>query len=215
MSPNKLFSSPEQKALLESRNALALFDEVKLIYEDSRASGKLLLTPIIIRHFQGLAVKDIYSCAGSYRVPSLNVVIQGSEHKLPPAMDVPVLMQEMCEYVNRKTARSPVHFAAYVLWRINWIHPFAGGNGRTARAASYLALCAKLGFWLPGTKTIAQLIAESRKPYYDALKAADIAFGQGNIDLQEMEKMISNLLATQLLEIHEQAIGSQDPPKSE
>ncbi|MBL8221394.1 MAG: Fic family protein, partial [Bryobacterales bacterium] len=31
-----------------------------------------------------------------------------------------------------------------VMWRLNWIHPFFGGNGRTARSASYLVLCASL-----------------------------------------------------------------------
>ncbi|MEX1365172.1 MAG: Fic family protein [Nannocystaceae bacterium] len=28
-------------------------------------------------------------------------------------------------------------FDKYTLWRLNWIHPFVEGNGRTARAACY------------------------------------------------------------------------------
>jgi hypothetical protein len=31
-----------------------------------------------------------------------------------------------------------IHLAAYLMWRLNWIHPFADGNGRTARMTSYV-----------------------------------------------------------------------------
>jgi len=67
------------------------------------------------------------------------------------------------------------------MWRINWIHPFFGGNGRTARALSYLVLCAKLGFRLPGNKTIPDFIVESREPYYTALRKADAAWSDGKL----------------------------------
>src|ERR1700691_2453032 len=42
-----------------------------------------------------------------------------------------------------------IHLAAYILWKLNWIHPFADGNGRTARAVSYAVLCIKLDGLLP------------------------------------------------------------------
>jgi Fic/DOC family len=61
----------------------------------------------------------------------------------------------MCDYVNENwEGSSPVHLSAYVLWKLNWIHPFTDGNGRTARAISYLLLCLRLGYRLPGTNTI-------------------------------------------------------------
>lgn len=182
------------------------------MFEESQA-GVFSLTPIVIRHFQSIVVKDIYACAGGYRTPAQSVIIQGSEHTVPLAVEVPALVQEMCNYVNAGIDKSPIHHAAYVLWRINWIHPFAGGNGRTARAASYLVLCAKLGFWLPGTKTIAQHIEEDRVPYYDALKAADNACKKGAMDVSAMEELVSATLAKQLLEIHDLAGGS--PGKNE
>jgi Fic family protein len=206
--PHRLYHSPEEKDLLESRNVLLLADEVKNLFEESQA-GTYSLTPIVIRHFQSIVVKDIYACAGGYRTPDQKVIIQGSEHSVPIAIEVPALVQEMCNYVNTGTDKTPIHHAAYVLWRVNWIHPFAGGNGRTARAASYLVLCAKLGFWLPGTKTIAQHIEEDRKPYYDALRAGDIAFKKGAMDVSAMEELISALLAKQLLAIHDLAGGSK------
>jgi Fic family protein len=97
------------------------------------------------------------------------------------------------------------------MWRMNWIHPFFGGNGRTSRAISYLALCAKLGFVLPGTKTIPELIAEDRDPYYKALRLADVEWEKQLLDVSAMEDLISRLLAAQLVQIHEQATGRKAP----
>jgi len=94
-----------------------------------------------------------------------------------------------------------------MLCGVNWIHPFFGGNGRTARALSYLVLCARLGFRLPGSKTIPDLIVESREPYYVALRTADAAWTDGTLGLTEMESLMESLLADQLLDIHAQASG--------
>jgi Fic family protein len=84
----------------------------------------------------------------------------------------------MCEYVHENWNKTPVHLASYLMWRMNWIHPFYGGNGRTARAVSYLILCARLGFVLPGTTTIPELIVNNRAPYYSALRKADEAYAR-------------------------------------
>jgi Fic family protein len=43
--------------------------------------------------------------------------------------------------LNAAADCSAIWRAAYALCRLNWIHPFAGGNGRTARAFSYLIIC--------------------------------------------------------------------------
>lgn len=93
------------------------------------------------------------------------------------------------------------------MWRVNWIHPFFGGNGRTARAVSYLVLCARLGFVLPGNPTVPELIVQDRAPYYEALRQADEADKQGRLDVSAMEELMDNLLARQLITIHEQATG--------
>src|SRR4051812_41331333 len=72
----------------------------------------------------------------------------------------------MCDYVNVGGRESPIHIAAYLLWRLNWIHPFSGGNGRTSRAVSYYALCVRLGFVLPGNVTIPEQLTTNRAAYY-------------------------------------------------
>jgi Fic family protein len=129
----------------------------------------------------------------------------------PPQDQVPELVDGMCQYVNEKWDAPPVHIASYLMWRMNWIHPFYGGNGRTARAISYLALCARLGFVLPGSKSIPELILEDRPPYYSALRSADSAWINGIVDVSEMETMLSRLLSAQLVQIHEQATGIKAP----
>ncbi len=100
------------------------------------------------------------------------------------------------------------------MWRLNWIHPFFGGNGRTARAIAYLILCAKLGFQLPGEKTIPDLIVETRDPYYDAMRAADVAWAKNDLDISVMESLMSSLLAEQLYAIHRRATGLPEPPQT-
>jgi Fic family protein len=113
----------------------------------------------------------------------------------------------MCEYVNSNWDHLAVHLASYLMWRLNWIHPFFGGNGRSARAISYLVLCARLGFRLPGEKTIPELIIADREPYYAALRQADAAWAEGRLDLTAMEGLMSSLLADQLLGVYSKATG--------
>jgi hypothetical protein len=74
-----------------------------------------------------------------------------------------------------------------------------------------LALCARLGFVLPGRKSIPELILQDREPYYGALRAADEAFVRGVIDLSAMEDLLSRLLSAQLVQIHEEATGIKAP----
>ena len=47
----------------------------------------------------------------------------------------------MCGYVNDEWGNvSSIHFGAYLMWRVNWVHPFFGGNGRTSRAVAYMVM---------------------------------------------------------------------------
>lgn len=118
-------------------------------------------------------------------------------------------VDETCKYISEDFGRSPIHLSAYVMWRVNWVHPFMGGNGRTSRAVSYLLLNIRSGFNLPSENTIPQQIENDRNPYYDALHHADRACAtSGKVDVSVMETLISQALATQLLSVHDKACGS-------
>jgi Fic family protein len=92
-----------------------------------------------------------------------------------------------------------VTMGAYALWLVNWVHPFKNGNGRTARAFCYACLSLKLGFVLPGTPTVIDLVMQNREEYQAALKVGDIGFAQtGEPDLSAMYAFVEKLLIQQL-----------------
>lgn len=142
------------------------------------------------------------------------MTIGGSGHQPPEAALVSEEIEHLCDYVNDNWSLSAVHLAAYVLWKLNWIHPFADGNGRTARAVSYVVFSVKLDSLLPGSPTIPEQIAGDKKPYYKALEAADKSLADGNVDVSELEKMLDAMMARQLLSAAKEAAGetAKNPP---
>jgi Fic family protein len=90
---------------------------------------------------------------------------------------------------------------------MNWIHPFADGNGRTARAISYVVLSIKLDSLLPGTPTIPDQIAADKSPYYKALELADDAWASGRVDVSILDELLVDMLAKQLLGATKEAAG--------
>lgn len=100
--------------------------------------------------------------------------------------------------VDRETT-SALDRAAYALWRFNWIHPFAGGNGRSARALSYLVICVDMGLVPPGLPQLPTLIYERRRDYVEALRAADASErDSGNPDLSLMRALMEDAITRQL-----------------
>lgn len=187
---------PVERAKLEARNALEQFDAVISLVEQFTAPEHppFRLRPSTILQLQRIALKGLSAYAGVFRPAGVD--IGGSAHKPVEAHLVPSRVEEMCDYVTDSWSKPPIHLTAYVLWRLNWIHPFTDGNGRTARAVAYLVLCVRLGYRLPGTTTIPELIAADKDPYYAALEAADAG------DLTVLEKLLAALLAKQLYDIH-------------
>jgi len=199
-----LIRDPDEKAHAEARNALKQFDTVVQAIEYwIHPERPFQLRPSLILKLNRDALEGISAYAGNYRPAGIE--IKGSEHRPVGAHLVPEKVEELCDYVNANWTSSPLHLAAYILWRLNWVHPFVDGNGRTARALAYLALCVRLGYRLPGTRTIPDQIAENKPPYYRALEAADKAAQAGKIDIGEMEELLSRLLANQLVSVHQEA----------
>ena len=133
--------------------------------------------------------------------------ITHSDHTPPPPEEVQGFVEDMCDYVNDNWDRDAWHLAAFLMWRLNWIHPFEDGNGRTSRAISYLVLCIKLGLRLPGQKTIPEVISEGKGPYYSAIDKADSAAKRDKIDVTEMEGVLKDALAVQLADFADAVTG--------
>ncbi|MEX0922040.1 MAG: Fic family protein [Rhodovibrionaceae bacterium] len=203
----QLITNPKEIAEREALNGLRQFDagmESVETYLDPERPFKLRLSLILELH--RCALEGISAYAGNFRPGG--VEIKGSAHEPIGAHLVAANVEDLCDYVNDNwTEKSALHLAAYVLWRLNWIHPFADGNGRTSRILSYVVLCLKLGYKIPGTRTIPDQISENKNPYYEALDDADAHAKEGHIDTSKLEELLSELLAAQLLSIVEEATG--------
>src|SRR5690606_38819391 len=122
-------------------------------------------------------------------------LIEDASHVPPKAALVESLVAEMCDYANRRCSEDPIHVAAYLMWRLNWIHPFEDGNGRVSRALAEIGLCVGLGTEPAGPPTITTLIVRHRSEYLDGLAAADQAEPRdGSPDVGRLEGLLSNLI---------------------
>ncbi|MDA7946525.1 MAG: Fic family protein [Hyphomicrobiaceae bacterium] len=202
-----LIQDPQENAEAEARNGLRQFDLGMSIVEDALAKKQFRLRPSLVLSLHRAALEGINAYAGNYRPGG--VEIEGSKHEPVGAHLVPELVEDMCDYVNENwDEATAIHLAAYLMWRFNWIHPFADGNGRTSRIISYVALCIKLGFVLPGLRTIPEQIESDRNAYFEALDAADAAYADGEkVNVSKMEDLLGALLATQLTTLYEKASG--------
>jgi Fic family protein len=191
---------PELHQDVTDRNLLRQYDfledrvKIALITRDFTVDHSLIWQ----LNFYGVVLLNDH--AGQYRTGPVGIT--NSQHRPPPAREVPDLMEGMLRYLSTNWNNADAsHLAAYTLWRMCWIHPFEQGNGRTARASCYLVLCLKHQLWLPGTQTIIKQITNNRDPYYEVLRHADDHFEANNgtsIDVSKTDAYLNDLLRKQL-----------------
>ena len=80
--------------------------------------------------------------------------------------------------------------------------PVHGRKRENFEGCLYLILCLKMGYLLPGKRTIPDQISDNKDPYYKALESADNAWAKGMIDLTAMKQLLSCMLAEQLVAVH-------------
>lgn len=140
---------------------------------------------------------------GQYRKIDVHVGNEASGlivHQPPPHTEVAGFMSAFfLELKKLWGAGDALDVAAYALWRINWIHPFRNGNGRTARAYSYACLCARLGVILPGQTTVIDQIMTTRDEYERVIRVADnCVIANQPPDLAAMRAYLDSLLQIQI-----------------
>lgn len=192
-----IIADPDKRAALEAENALVQFDRVlDLIDMHVRDGQPFRLRPSTILALHLEAMRGVDRQAGTWR--NAPVEIAGSRHAPPAESLVALQVEDMCDWIAHEwNTLSAIDLCAYIMWRLNWIHPFADGNGRTTRAVAYLILCVRSGARLPGSPTIPEQISADKKPYYDALEAADNA-PKDRPDLSAMRKLLEHYLENQL-----------------
>jgi Fic family protein len=204
-----LISDPIEEAKRESENAIAQFDRVLDLIDDVARGGRpFRLRPSMILDLHRIALEGLSSYAGNFR--PADIAIGQSKHIPPQAHMVPSLIEELCDYVMENFERAKaLHLCAYAMWRLNWIHPFTDGNGRTSRALAYFVLCAKIGYRLPGRETLPEQIARNKTPYYQALEQADAQWVDDKLELFALEELLDRCLAAQLLSAYEDAKSAE------
>lgn len=180
---------------LAIENVSRHYDFLRSVVFASLAIQRPFLSQQIIKALNYHAIACLHADAGEYR-PCAVKVGDGDTTYLPPDFyRVQSLMDDFVNLVNLNWREAdPLNLAAFVLWRLNWIHPFVNGNGRTARAAAYYVICVRAGGWLPGTATLPQLLVRERVRYVEALKTVDQTRG----DLASLHALISELVNEQL-----------------
>lgn len=187
---------------LEIENGARQYDFLRSIVNTSLAVNRAFLSSAILKALNFHAIACLHTSAGEYRPGQ--VIIQSGDPSIadyhPPQFYlVRDLVDDMINTVNRGwDAFDSVELAAFVLWRLNCIHPFINGNGRTARAACYFLLCVKAGGWLPGTNILPALLKRDRVQYIDALRQVDESAAKGALDLGPLHALLDKLLAEQL-----------------
>ena len=101
--------------------------------------------------------------------PRVYVVSRGGEvvHEPPPAAELPDRMRRLCEFENDRSETSDLHplvRAILVHFMIGYDHPFADGNGRTARALFYWSLL-RSGVWLAPYLPISEFLLAAPGQY--------------------------------------------------
>ena len=182
--------------LVQERNLLRQYDLLTNCIEIEFKQGHTAFDKYMLWSLNHVAVANISQFGGRFREEPIYV----GNHVPPHFKEVPNLMDRFVSAIHENWYEwSPTEVAAYGLWRLLWIHPFIEGNGRTARAACYYLLCARFGSLLPGRRTVPERIRDNRAPYYAALRAADLAWDQGNLDCSELEAYLAGLLHAQMM----------------
>jgi len=129
----------------------------------------------------------------------------------------PLVYEEMSDFIDTLHANwaawSPVEAAAYALWGVNHVHPFAEGNGRTARALSYYVLCKKLRNWVPGRTTVVELIKTQHRAHHCEILQRMHDGRQRpamKTDLTELAELIDQLLVEQI-RLHNEEVAARPP----
>jgi Fic family protein len=92
-------------------------------------------------------------------------------HQPPPFRELPKRLEHLCRFANAAEDSAPfVHpvlRAILLHFMIGYDHPFADGNGRTARALFYWSM-ARSGYWLTEFLSISHFLRRAPTPYVRA-----------------------------------------------
>lgn len=179
------------------------------------------LTMELLQHIHRLMTEntlDNQEDAGRFRTNDDVVVENEITHEIvhcPPSYtEIPAFVNDLCKFFNEEKPKvfiHPIIRGIIIHFMIAYMHPFADGNGRTARALFYWYML-KQKYWLTEYLSISRVIAKSKKSYEKSflyaeadnndigyfvsynLRVLDISFKQlqGYLKRKQEEKMAAN-----------------------
>ncbi len=164
-----------------------------------RDHAKERLTPALIMQIHGMMTEnalDVPDAAGRLRRDDENIVVGNGitgeiVHTPPSAECLKEFLDSLCRFFNDEDTGDFIHpiiRAITIHFLVGYYHPFADGNGRTARALFYWYMM-KSNYWLVQYLSISRIIKGSKKSYekaflYSESDGNDIGyFIQYNLDV--------------------------------
>lgn len=196
---------------LESDNGSRTYSFLEAAIRASIDLQQCYLSTAVIKAINFHAVACLHAFAGQVRQHRVVVhtTLPTGEVKVdfvpPDPYRVSALLDDLVNVVNRRFEQSnPALLAAFVLWRLCWIHPFENGNGRTARAACYFVFCVRVGGLLPGRRTLPELLTANRAEMIQCLREVDSLYERGDeAYLQPVATLIERLVMEQLSDVQD------------
>jgi Fic family protein len=143
--------------------------EEAIVFVEEQVLNEKDLNEYILKNIHYLVLKTIDNQnAGTYR--TINVGISGSKHTPSHFLQVSDEMKKLFTwYENNKNNFHPVELATIFQFKFVYVHPFADGNGRTAR------LLLNLFLMLNGYPPIViKADPQDRLEYYNTLETASV-----------------------------------------
>ncbi len=115
---------------------------------------------------------DSPEASGRFRQPDEKIAVQNEFtgeifHEPPQATELIGRMEKMCSFSNGKTPKLFIHPVIRAIILHFWLaydHPFADGNGRTARALFYWSML-RQGYWLFEFISISEILLKAPSKY--------------------------------------------------
>src|SRR5215469_5612536 len=121
MAHEKLLCPIEKKADVEIANQAVVAECLAEFVK--RGRSRITMGDVLEIH--RLTIEGIYPCAGQFRDALTLVEITDTDHRPAHAAQVKLEVNDMLEWLYSDEGRSKnfLHRAAYVLWKLNNIHP--------------------------------------------------------------------------------------------
>lgn len=151
------------KDIIEVKNAIELYKDLSV------------LNPLSILSFKQahkILLANLIPSNGKYREKGIGI-FKGKEvaHVAPPAKRVPELMQDLFNFLKQGNEYSWLIKACIFHYELEFIHPFADGNGRMGRLWQQLILMNEDPIFK--YLSIESLIKKSQNEYYNVLAQCD------------------------------------------